>query len=276
MRRKKNNTILFEEEGLIKASTLLKNQNEFNSYKINIPNKEEIEEIIDYLEIDPNNLYYFYSDLICFFYYIEEENFIYIRLELGLEVMKFIKTKKRLNKIIEYSKEAFENGHYIKTISLVEKKYQIEAFLRLFDLYKNNEITIKDEDMFEIFEWVYTTSEFGFNKFSKSDTSTLLSLNTNDGYKSKIDKDINGYVTIYRGEGGESSPLDKAYSWTLDKDKAEWFADRFDIENVGLVYRGKVHIDNIKAYFEDRGEEEVIVSPEDVVDVQVVLDKSCC
>lgn len=275
MRKNKNWIELFREESLIRSDVLLNGQDVFDFNSLGVPSKEGMKEIINYLEVDPRNLYYFYSDLCSDFYYIDEENFNYIRLICTtLESMKFINIKEKLDKWMRYSKEYYSNGDYFEMIFSVEKKYQIEAFVRLLDLYKHNKISITRKELFEVFVEIYTYSEFGFNEFDRSDISLLLSLSSDNDYKAKINKDDGGYVTIYRGEGELSSPLNEAYSWTLDKDKAEWFANRFDTENIGIVYQARVHIDNIKAYFEDRGEEEVIVFPEDIADVQIILNKS--
>ncbi|MSU01380.1 hypothetical protein [Tissierella pigra] len=277
MRKNKNWIELFDEEELIKSEVLLKGQNELDLSGLGIPSKEEIKEMIDYLDVDSSNLYYFHSDITSLFYYIDEEEFIYIKIPpTSLEAMNFINAKKIVGRIIKKQAKYMDNGDYNGVFNLIETKYKIEAFLQLLNLYKHNMVLIKPEELFEIFSDVYTLSEFGFNEFNKEDFLLLFSMNTNNDYKSNIEKDGNGYVTIYRGEGEQSSPLDEAYSWTLDKDKAEWFANRYDTEEVCRVYQAKVHIDNIKAYFEDRGEEEVIVFPEDVVDVQVILEKSWC
>jgi hypothetical protein len=79
-------------------------------------------------------------------------------------------------------------------------------------------------------------------------------------------------VTIYRGYGEwnsehpHSSAMWKGYSWTLDRDRATWFAKRF------AVLHGKAHLATaivprkcIIAFFDERGECEAIVLPEQIV-----------
>jgi hypothetical protein len=46
-------------------------------------------------------------------------------------------------------------------------------------------------------------------------------------------------------------------SWTLDKNQAKWFANRF--EKDGVVLEKRISKKNIVAYFNGRNEEEVIV-----------------
>lgn len=67
--------------------------------------------------------------------------------------------------------------------------------------------------------------------------------------------DLPDKVTIYRGVKPKGKV--KALSWTLSKDKARWFADRFEPD--GTVYRAAIEKSNVLAYFGCRGEEEVVV-----------------
>ena len=65
--------------------------------------------------------------------------------------------------------------------------------------------------------------------------------------------------TVYRGIGTESR--ENGISWTLDKEKATWFARRF---SEGYVIQGTVEKKDILAFFNDRKEKEVISSPRNV------------
>ncbi len=55
-------------------------------------------------------------------------------------------------------------------------------------------------------------------------------------------------------------------SWTLDREKAEWFATRFTED--GVVYSAKVKSNDILYYISDRGEKEVIVDPKRLMQVE--------
>lgn len=82
------------------------------------------------------------------------------------------------------------------------------------------------------------------------------------GYTSNL----SGIVTIYRGVS--SKKYRDGLSWTLDKDKAEWFATRFTQE--GVVYSATVKSENILYYITDRGEEEIIVDPKKLIHVEKI------
>ena len=65
-------------------------------------------------------------------------------------------------------------------------------------------------------------------------------------------------VLIYRGVSNGGTPL--GLSWTTNKEKAKWFQHRFDKSNsCGILQKARVNKKFILAYFDSRGEEELIV-----------------
>lgn len=69
--------------------------------------------------------------------------------------------------------------------------------------------------------------------------------------------------TVYRGL--QENAQEDGLSWTLSKDVAEWFANRFD--NEGEVIEKVIHKSEVIAYFSDRDEEEI------VLDIKKVLKR---
>lgn len=81
--------------------------------------------------------------------------------------------------------------------------------------------------------------------------------------KDYIDKD--GYIMVYRGEYidaacGNSIHINKAVSFTLDYEKARFFACRFNPQKA-VIYTAKFHIDDLIWYTDEREEKEVIIRP---------------
>lgn len=70
-------------------------------------------------------------------------------------------------------------------------------------------------------------------------------------------------VPIYRGfchDGGEHGP-----SWTLARERGVWFAQRFATEDdPARLASGICDAEHIVAYFDQRGEDEVLILPEHV------------
>ncbi|MCZ7488609.1 hypothetical protein [Rhizobium rhizogenes] len=64
-------------------------------------------------------------------------------------------------------------------------------------------------------------------------------------------------ITVYRGCFDASDTM--AYSWTLDREMAEWFARRKRSQENPVVARMDVHKSNVLAYFAGRNESEVVI-----------------
>ena len=80
---------------------------------------------------------------------------------------------------------------------------------------------------------------------------------------------LGGELTIYRGCPTPTSA--RRMSWTLDLERARWFAGRqafFGYTGAGLVYQGTVDSVDALAYFTGREEAEVVVDPKAIRDLQ--------
>jgi hypothetical protein len=80
-------------------------------------------------------------------------------------------------------------------------------------------------------------------------------------------------VTIYRGalefEDGTSN-ID-GYSWSLEREMAKFFANRFVRDGTTpVIVEGTVAKDKIRSYFSGRGENEIIADYEDVTSLKTV------
>lgn len=96
--------------------------------------------------------------------------------------------------------------------------------------------------------------------FKKANPQKLMSEKDYEFFKNLDDE-----ITVYRGVTPYNSDEVKVLSWTLDKEKAEWFAHRFDQE--GTVYEARISKADIYAYFSDRNESEIIVNPKGLMNV---------
>lgn len=75
-------------------------------------------------------------------------------------------------------------------------------------------------------------------------------------------------VTVYRGISTSKPGSVKALSWTLDREVAQWFADRYGRQ--GTVYEARIDKKHIHALFLGRNESEVIVDPQYLMEVHQV------
>lgn len=79
----------------------------------------------------------------------------------------------------------------------------------------------------------------------------------------KVYENLPDIFTVYRGL--QENAQEDGLSWTLSKDVAEWFANRFD--NEGEIIEKVIHKSEVIAYFSDRDEDEI------VLDIKKVLKR---
>lgn len=73
-------------------------------------------------------------------------------------------------------------------------------------------------------------------------------------------------ITIYRGCIEHNQ---EGWSWTTDREKARWFANRAFGADERQVLKGTVRKEDVLGYLMGRGESEIVVRPEDVMDIEV-------
>lgn len=88
------------------------------------------------------------------------------------------------------------------------------------------------------------------NWIAKADKNILM--NKDD---TKIFNDLPDEVTVYRG--CEDKTETNGISWTLNKAKAEWFANRWSKQ--GICFKAKIKKEYIIGYTDSRGEKEIIL-----------------
>jgi len=80
---------------------------------------------------------------------------------------------------------------------------------------------------------------------------------TLNGKEAKFIAKLPPKLTVYRGCPKKS---DKGLSWTLDRKKAQWFANRFGRN--GIVVERVIKKSEIRAYLNERKEREIVLLPE--------------
>lgn len=97
----------------------------------------------------------------------------------------------------------------------------------------------------------------------KSDPNTLMDESDRRSLEGLVDN-----VEIYRGVTDYNHKHVKSLSWSLDINKARWFANRFN--QGGYVYKAIIKKEDILAYFADRSESEVVVDPSKLENIQLI------
>ena len=165
----------------------------------------------------------------------------------------------------------------------ISKEIDISSLFRLFMLIQDNyHLTflkyIKDymskEDFakFLAYAWVHSENPNQDTNvsipmlrkwFRKADRESLMEKDELEYYNNLPDE-----VAVYRGVSVGRAEKD-GLSWTCNRDTAEWFAHRFDRDNAkGYLLQGKVKKEDVFAYFNSRGEDEILCDSSKIYDLQ--------
>ena len=157
--------------------------------------------------------------------------------------------QKSLDRVLEHSKRVDD------ILVMMSNPYRLQ-FLHFI----RKELTPKH--IGRLLSWCWTQTEFPCQHgtrlmtelFKMADTRSLMQ---SDEYK--VYESLKDPITIYRGLQSEDARV-RGISWTLDEEKAKWFAKRWNASN-GIYYRAVIHKRNVFAYFNGRKEEELVVNP---------------
>lgn len=227
-----------------------------------IPSDEEVKEVCEFLECFPDDLYITPNMIypICYFH-----NYNYIDLNsIDIRTLEFMDIKKRIeygNKVVS---DCINQKNFEKLFVFLDEKISFFAYEKLFE-------QIPDESKYSIFINIYSIAEYGFSLLQRDFIEKVVQYRPESVKEELIEhlsiyKDEEGYIEIFRGEGSKSTPHTQALSWTINKSVAIFFATRYNSSSA--IYKGKVHFDNIIDYLVNRNEDEIIVFPENIINIQ--------
>lgn len=164
----------------------------------------------------------------------------------------------------------------LKTIDAVEDYSQFFMFIRapyLPVFFKLTQQYLSHKDFSEALADVWTLVEFPnidvnvskgefMQFFLKANKEWLM-----DEDEYKYYKELPEEITVYRGTGKGAKHL-LGLSWTLDYEKAKWFATRWGRK--GVLYKGVIRKENVLAYFSRRSESEVVIDVGKLIDVEEI------
>lgn len=138
--------------------------------------------------------------------------------------------------------------------------------------FKMSHQFLSEEDYSTALGYIWTTVEYPNNDpnvsksdwirfFKKANRKMLLGDENLKALSSMQEQ-----IVVYRGLQRNASV--QGLSWTTDQQVASWFATRFD--NNGDVYKAIIEKSRILAYFGDRGEQEVVLNPKDLIDIEKI------
>jgi len=159
------------------------------------------------------------------------------------------------NAYYEQKRNAVEKAtgdkNYKQFVWLFERPYRVEAFIKIAD-------KLSDTDYWKLLSdvWIDTENQYAYLKDWKR---LLTSKRSNRHYMMTEEEDnllrsLADEVTIYRG--CQKGLNENGLSWTLNKSKAQFFANRFGKK--GIILERKIPKLDIVAVLMGRGEYEVI------------------
>ena len=225
------------------------------------PTQEEFDEAVEYLDIDPEFLYYNPKDIISPIMYWDGPIYEPFHGGLNMEALKMMRVKDRLDYKKKDVKKFLDSKDYDRLFTFMDKKILIPSFVKMYD-------DIPDKDKYEIFKDLYVRSEYGFQTFPIEIIKDCFSKRILSSEWKKRIEEFNKTVklnpdeslTVYRGENVDSAKGDDAFSWTLNKKTAKFFADRFS-KGSGRIIEKDIKPEEVIDFLEDRGESEVILFP---------------
>ena len=190
-----------------------------------------------------------------------------------------------VNQYFQYKKravaEARNSQEWTKYIYLHERPYRVDAFSSI-------EENLSDEQYWELLETVWTDSENIYQNYEmwlgllESERPERI-LMTTEEFRSALtmptgEGGFAGELTIFRGYQEDPEYYDRpgmeGLSWTLNIEKAVWFARRLQFGGrTPMLATAKVQRDDIIAFIMSREESEIIANPEHLI-IEKVQDLS--
>lgn len=164
---------------------------------------------------------------------------------------------------IAHVEEDVKNGNFVGALLALPDSLRIDYFNLLVE--KANKGLVKVDDLYELFLGIYLMSDYGFSSLKAETFDKIVASKTEEQRQATADalKDFPDIVTIYRGCTEEiSTPEDKAHSWTLDINTANFFASRLGKDDSEIII-ATIEKDKIIEYL-DNGESEVWVDYLDI------------
>ena len=168
-----------------------------------------------------------------------------------------------INRLLENKKQATKDSldkcNWSQFIYLHERPYRLDALHYVLTTYEDE---IDDNTYWSLASDVWIDTENAWQNIGSwtelfgSDRASQHSLMNEE--ELQLFTSLPDTLTIYRGCRKDVN--EEGLSWTLDRSRAQWFADRHGHDDRTLLTR-EINKSEVIAVFTRRGEEEVIVLP---------------
>lgn len=226
------------------------------------PTKAEFDEVVNYLGIDPEYVYYDKGSVISPFIYWKDSLLFEFPAGFDMKAIMMFRSKEAIEYRLKKFADCKKKNDYMTLFFLTEKRILIPMFNKL---YKE----IPDSQKYDVFVEMYVRSEYGFEMMPKEIISDVYEKRHLSNawkkrmvaFKKEAKLNDDGTLTIYRGENTKSVKQEEAYSWSLSKKTAGFFATRFS-KGTGRIISKNVKPDEVLDLLGQRGESEVLIMPD--------------
>lgn len=155
------------------------------------------------------------------------------------------------------------SGDYSTSISGLPDSMKIEYFNLLV------ERGMDFEGFYRKFIDFYTYADYGFGCISEENIDKIFQRKTSEDIQETKEAitSLPDTITIYRGQTQMGTPLEKAYSWSLDKSVAMFFAARLGTDDAEII-EARVKKEDVIEYIKG-SEQEILVRYRDVEIVEI-------
>jgi len=223
----------------------------------------------EFPEIDPKYVYCSKSVIMpSELYYFDAEHYICfpMRIYNGETYLYGEYLREKLPLIIESLEADSRNKEYYKLLLPIASEESGNLAMGILRLMLENEEP--SPELYKAAINVYTICNCGAQKLGKKAIENLIRCKSAE-QRERTAAALSGFgeeITIYRGEGSESTPYRESLSWTTDLGRALFFAAWRENDDV-RVYEGKVRKADVIEYITDRKESEIITLPQKVQNV---------
>lgn len=165
----------------------------------------------------------------------------------------------------ERYRKALDEKDWEQALFWIERPWRLTY---LASWWKHKRIT--RVELADLLEWAWVDAELP-SQFGRMPLTLFRAtgfISDMDGKDSELDFLLpKEKCVIYRGAADD---MRLGLSWTKSAQKAAWFAKRFSVAYGGRVWRATVTPENIFGIFLGRGEEEVVVDPCKLKDIEEI------
>lgn len=185
-----------------------------------------------------------------------------------MKMVNLLENKEDYNcAIMQLEKRFNQCDNVLNIYMMIRGSYRL-TFLKFIEKH------LSCEDMSRLLADAWTTSEnpnqdvnvslsLATKWFKKADKRVLMSEEDYKVYESLPD-----VFKVYRGVSVGRNP--QGMSWTANKEKARWFANRFNTESEnGYIQAATVHKEDVLAYFNNRDEDEIVINTKSLSDIKI-------